>query len=176
MILPILKMGDPRLLQEAKPVARFDLPELHRLLEDMLDTMSAAQGVGLAAPQVGAGLQVVIFGFESSERYPDAPPVPFTVLVNPVLQALGEEMAEDWEGCLSIPGVRGMVPRYQHLRYRGFDQYGHELDRTVSGFHARVVQHECDHLMGILYPMRIVDMRKFGFNDVLPPGKSGADE
>lgn len=176
MILPILKMGDPRLLREAKPVARFDRPELHRLLDDMLDTMYAAQGVGLAAPQVGAGLQVVIFGFESSERYPDAPAVPFTVLVNPVLQALGEEMAEDWEGCLSIPGMRGMVPRYQHLRYRGFDQYGQPIDRTVSGFHARVVQHECDHLMGILYPMRIVDMRKFGFAEVLFPDRPATDE
>lgn len=176
MIRPVLKMGDARLLQEAKPVARFDHPDLHRLLADMHDTMHANDGVGLAAPQIGAGLQVVIFGFASSDRYPDAPAVPYTILLNPVLEPLGEEMAEAWEGCLSIPGMRGLVPRYEHLRYRGFDPYGKPIDRSVSGFHARVVQHECDHLKGILYPMRITDLRKFGFTEVLFPEPSAPGE
>lgn len=169
MIREVLKMGDPRLLETAEPVTDFDRAVLGPLLDDMRDTMSALGGVGLAAPQIGVPLQLVIFGFEHSERYPDAPAVPYTVLINPLLTPLGEEMAEDWEGCLSIPGMRGMVPRYQHLHYRGVDPQGNAIDRAVSGFHARVVQHECDHLLGILYPMRIRDMRKFGFTEILFP-------
>lgn len=176
MIRDVLKMGDPRLLEKAEPVVDFDAAVLAPLLDDMLDTMRALGGVGLAAPQIGVPLQLVIFGFEHSERYPDAPAVPYTVLINPELMPLGEEMAEDWEGCLSIPGMRGMVPRYQHLRYRGLDPAGNVIDRTVSGFHARVVQHECDHLLGILYPMRIRDMRKFGFTEILFPECDEMDE
>ena len=170
-----LKMGDPRLLQPAAPVTAFDTPELHALIADLRDTMAALNGAGLAAPQIGIGLQVVIFGVQSSPRYPDAEPVPDTVLVNPVLTAIGTDLDEAWEGCLSVPGMRGLVPRYTHLHYRGFDQFGTVIDRTVSGFHARVVQHEVDHLLGILYPMRIRDLRHFGFTEVLFPEQSGAE-
>ena len=162
-------MGDPRLLEAARPVEKFATPELEALLADMRDTMQALNGAGLAAPQIGVGLQVVIFGVDHNPRYPDAPTVPHTVLINPVLTALSEEMEDGWEGCLSLPGMRGLVPRYRDLRYRGYDQYGREIDRTVSGFHARVVQHECDHLAGILYPMRIRDLRNFGFVEELFP-------
>lgn len=169
-------MGDPRLLQAARPVERFDSPELHSLIADMNDTMRALNGAGLAAPQIGVGLQVAIFGVERSPRYPDAEPVPYTVLINPVLEPIGGQIAEDWEGCLSVPGMRGLVPRHRHLRYRGRDQFGQEIDRTVSDFHARVVQHECDHLAGILYPMRIRDLRNFGFNAELFPGQDLQDE
>ncbi len=176
MIQPVLKMGDSRLLEIATPVAVFDSAELHQLLDDMHDTMRALDGVGLAAPQIGAGVQVVVFGFEHNSRYPEVAPVPYTVLLNPLLTPLGDEMTEDWEGCLSVPGMRGLVPRYEHLRYQGFDQHGKPVDRTVSGFHARVVQHECDHLQGILYPMRIRDMRKFGFTEVLFPNNSIPEE
>lgn len=175
-IREILRMGDPRLLERAQPVEQFDTPELHALLVDMHDTMIAAEGVGLAAPQIGVSLQVVVFGFQHNERYPDAPPVPYTVLINPTLTPIDDDMEDGWEGCLSVPGMRGVVPRYQRLRYRGFDQYGKPIDRTVDGFHARVVQHETDHLLGILYPMRIKDFTKFGFTDVLFPGKEIADD
>jgi peptide deformylase len=169
-------MGDPRLLQVARRVETFDTPELHELLTDMRDTMAALDGAGLAAPQIGVGLQVVIFGIDHNPRYPDAEVVPYTVLVNPELEALGEEIEEGWEGCLSVPGMRGLVPRYRHLRYRGFDPYGQPIDRTVSDFHARVVQHEVDHLMGVLYPMRIRDMRDFGFSEELFPGEAIPDD
>jgi len=169
-------MGDPRLLQAARPVERFDTSELHSLIRDMEDTMRALDGAGLAAPQIGVGLQVVIFGVERNARYPDAEPVPHTVLINPVLTPVGDEIAEDWEGCLSVPGMRGLVPRYRRLRYEGQDQYGQPIDRTVSDFHARVVQHECDHLSGILYPMRIRDLRNFGFSAELFPGQDLQDE
>lgn len=169
-------MGDPRLLEPSRPVERFDTPELHALIADLDDTMRALNGAGLAAPQVGVGLQVAIFGVKHNPRYPDAEPVPYTVLVNPVLEPLGREMEEGWEGCLSVPGMRGVVPRYRQLRYRGYDQYGRAIDRSVSGFHARVVQHECDHLAGILYPMRIRDLRNFGFNEELFPGQDLQDE
>jgi peptide deformylase len=169
-------MGDPRLLQPSRPVERFATPELHALVADMDDTMRALSGAGLAAPQLGVGLQVAIFGVEHNPRYPDAEPVPYTVLVNPVLEPLGPEMEEGWEGCLSVPGMRGLVPRYRRLRYRGYDQHGRAIDRSVSGFHARVVQHECDHLAGILYPMRIRDLRNFGFNEELFPGQDLQDE
>lgn len=176
MIKPVLKMGDPCLLQTAQHVEQFDTPELAALLQDMQDTMAALNGAGLAAPQIGVSLQVVIFGVAHSPRYPDAESVPFTVLINPVLTPLSEEMEEDWEGCLSIPGMRGLVPRYTHLRYQGMDATGAPVDRTVTGFHARVVQHECDHLNGILYPMRIDDLRKFGYTDTLFPGQTIADD
>ena len=173
----ILKMGDPRLLRQAEPVSDFNTPELHALIADMFDTMHAANGAGLAAPQIGVNLQLVIFGFSSNERYPDAPAVPETVLLNPVLTPLADEMEEGWEGCLSVPGLRGVVPRYARLRYQGFDPYGKPIDREVDGFHARVVQHECDHLNGILYPMRIRDFSRFGFTEVLFPGMDpGADD
>ena len=165
----ILKMGDPRLLRQAQPVARFDTPELHALVADMFETMHAANGVGLAAPQIGVDLQLVIFGFGSNARYPDAPAVPQTVLINPVLTPLGDGMEEGWEGCLSVPGMRGVVPRWSRLRYAGFDQFGARIEREVDGFHARVVQHECDHLQGILYPMRIRDFSRFGFTEILFP-------
>lgn len=165
----ILKMGDSRLLRQAEPVSRFSTPELHALIEDMFDTMHAANGAGLAAPQIGVNLQVIIFGFKQNPRYPDAPPVPETVLINPVLRPLSEAMDEDWEGCLSVPGLRGMVPRWTELHYEGFDQHGNAISRDVDGFHARVVQHECDHLAGILYPMRIRDFSRFGYVDVLFP-------
>jgi peptide deformylase len=163
-------MGDPRLLRQAQAVERFDTPELHALVQDLRDTMAAANGAGLAAPQIGVDIQVVIFGFAINTRYPDAPPVPETVLINPVLTPLAEEQSEDWEGCLSVPGLRGMVPRWTHLRYEGYDQFGNRISRDVDGFHARVVQHECDHLAGILYPMRIKDFAKFGYTDILFPG------
>ncbi|WP_350281837.1 peptide deformylase [Nitrosomonas sp.] len=176
MIKPVLKMGDPCLLQPAHRVDQFGTPELEALLQDMQDTMAALNGAGLAAPQIGVSLQVVIFGVEHSPRYPDAESVPFTVLINPVLTPLTEQMEEDWEGCLSIPGMRGLVPRYTHLRYQGVDAAGASIDRTVTGFHARVVQHECDHLNGILYPMRIDDLRKFGYTDTLFPGQTIVDD
>lgn len=167
----ILKMGDPRLLRVAPPVARFDTDELHLLISDMLDTMQAASGAGLAAPQIGVDLQVVIFGTDTANpRYPDAPVVPRTVLINPTITALDGSQEDGWEGCLSVPGLRGVVPRYSHIRYTGFDQYGDPIDRTVDGFHARVVQHECDHLLGVLYPMRMTDFTQFGFTEVLFPG------
>ena len=175
-IKPVLKMGEPVLLEVAKPVDQFDTPELHALIQDMQDTMASLNGAGLAAPQIGVSLQVVIFGFEKNQRYPDADEVPFTVLLNPQLMPLSEEKEDGWEGCLSVPGMRGMVPRYANLRYQGVDQYGTAIDRTVSGFHARVVQHECDHLQGILYPMRIRDFRFFGFTDVLFPGQAVIDD
>lgn len=166
----ILKMGDTRLLRQAELVAHFDTPELHALIADMFDTMRAANGAGLAAPQIGVNLQVVIFGFGQNSRYPDAPPVPETVLINPIVKPLSDESVEDWEGCLSVPGLRGIVPRWKRLHYEGFDQHGNVINREVDGFHARVVQHECDHLAGILYPMRIKDFSRFGFVDVLFPG------
>lgn len=175
-IKAVLKMGEPLLLQVAKPVDRSDTPELHALIQDMHDTMVSLNGAGLAAPQIGVSLQVVIFGFEKNPRYPDAGEVPFTVLINPQLTFLSDEKEDGWEGCLSVPGLRGVVPRFAHLRYHGVDQYGTAIDRTVSGFHARVVQHECDHLQGILYPMRIKDFRQFGFTDVLFPGQVVVDD
>jgi len=175
-IRPVLKMGDPRLLEVAGPVQEFDKPELHALIQDMHDTMEALNGAGLAAPQIGAGLQVVIFGVKCNPRYPDAEEVPYTVLINPVLTPLAQDMEEGWEGCLSVPGMRGIVPRFSRIRYQGQDQFGKTLDRSVDGFHARVVQHECDHLLGILYPMRITDFRTFGFTDVLFPDRVPMDE
>jgi len=165
----ILKMGDPRLLTVARPVTDFDTPELHGLVTDLFDTMAAANGAGLAAPQIGVDLAVVIFGFDRNERYPDAPAVPRTVLVNPQIEVLTPREEEDWEGCLSVPGMRGVVPRWARIRYRGFDQHGQPIDREASGFHARVVQHECDHLIGTLYPMRIRDFTRFGYTSVLFP-------
>jgi peptide deformylase len=169
-IREILKMGDPRLLKVAQPVTEFNTPELHALLQDLQDTMAAANGAGLAAPQIGVDLQMVVFGSgRFNPRYPDADIVPFTVLCNPLLTPLGVEENADWEGCLSVPGLRGKVPRYVHLRYQGLDLKGQPIDRTVSGFHARVVQHECDHLIGQLYPMRMRDFSDFGFTDVLFP-------
>ena len=176
MIREILKMGDPRLLEVAAPVQSFGTPELLALIDDMFDTMRAAGGVGLAAPQIGVGLQLVIFGFEHSDRYPDAPPVPRTILLNPVIVPLSEDREDGWEGCLSVPGMRGMVPRYRHIRYSGFDPAGAAIDREAEGFHARVVQHECDHLIGRLYPSRIVDFGKFGFTEVLFPGLDPGDD
>lgn len=170
MIHEILKMGDPRLFQAARPVEAFDTPELHRLVQDMFETMHHAGGVGLAAPQIGLDRQLVIFGFESSERYPDAPEVPQTVLLNPVVVPLSDEQEDGWEGCLSVPGLRGVVPRYRYIRYSGFDPAGNAIEREAEGFHARVVQHECDHLIGRLYPSRIRDFSQFGFIDVLFPG------
>ena len=181
-IRTVLRMGDERLLQIAEPVGHFDTPQLHALLADMRDTMHDKNGAGLAAPQIGVGLRVVIFGVQpllpakKPPRYPDADTVPETVLINPVITPLGEEMEEDWEGCISVPGLRGMVPRYPQIRYQGSDEYGTLIDRTVSGFHARVVQHECDHLDGILYPMRIRDMTKFGYIQELFPGVDVQDE
>ncbi|MDI3515096.1 MAG: peptide deformylase [Gammaproteobacteria bacterium] len=165
----VLRMGDPRLLQPAAPVTAFGTPELAALIEDMLDTMAAEGGVGLAAPQIGVGLRVVIFGFEHSQRYPDAPPVPMTVLINPVITPLDDETEDGWEGCLSVPGLRGVVPRHTRIRYEGFTPAGEPIDRFAEGFHARVVQHECDHLDGTLYPMRVRDFTRFGFTDVLFP-------
>lgn len=167
----ILKMGDSRLLRVAPPVTKFDTDDLHLLITDMLDTMRAANGAGLAAPQIGVDLQLVIFGTDArNPRYPDAPVVPRTVLINPVITPIGGEEESDWEGCLSVPGLRAVVPRWSHIRYTGFDQYGDPIDRTAEGFHARVVQHECDHLIGTLYPMRVRDFTKFGFTEVLFPG------
>ena len=177
MIHEILKMGDPRLLRIAKPVEAFDTPELHALIADMFETMHAAGGVGLAAPQIGVDLQLAIFGFDTSDRYPDAPPVPRTILLNPHIAPISDEKEEGWEGCLSVPGMRGVVERYARIRYTGFDPAGQPIDRLADGFHARVVQHECDHLIGKLYPMRITDFTRFGFTDVLFPGLDpGADE
>jgi len=172
----VLRMGDPRLLQRAEQVNQFDTPELHALLADMRDTMHAMDGAGLAAPQIGVGLRVVIFGVEKNPRYPDAEEVPQTVLINPVITPLGEVIEEGWEGCLSVPGMRGLVPRHAQIRYQGRDEFGKSIDRTVSGFHARVAQHECDHLDGILYPMRIRDLTKFGFTEDLFPGQVLQDE
>jgi len=165
----ILKMGDPRLLRAAPPVTAFDTPELHALVQDMFDTMKAANGAGLAAPQIGVDLQLVIFGFDHNERYPEAPPVPLTVLINPVITPLSDEQADGWEGCLSVPGLRGVVPRWTRLRYSGFDAQGRPIEREAEGFHARVVQHECDHLIGRLYPTRMTDLTKLGFTSVLFP-------
>jgi peptide deformylase len=165
----ILKMGEPALLRSAEPVTAFGTPELEALIADMFDTMAAAGGVGLAAPQIGVGLQVVIFGLEHSERYPDAPAVPTTLLINPVISPLGEDEEDGWEGCLSVPGLRGMVPRYSRIRYQGRDPAGGVIDRSAEGFHARVVQHECDHLVGVLYPMRVRDFTRFGYTEVLFP-------
>jgi peptide deformylase len=164
-------MGDPRLTEPSHPFEGHPAKELDALIADMQDTMKALDGAGLAAPQIGVQLQVVIFGVDFNPRYPDAEPVPHTVLVNPVLTPVGGEMEEEWEGCLSVPGMRGLVPRYRQLRYQGNDHKGNRIDRTVSGFHARVVQHECDHLAGILYPMRIRDLRNFGFTEELFPGE-----
>lgn len=175
-IKPVLKMGAPLLLEVAKNVKNFNTPELDALIRDMQDTMASLEGAGLAAPQIGVSLQVVIFGIEKNVRYPDAEEVPFTVLINPKVTPLTNEMEEGWEGCLSVPGLRGMVPRFTKLNYQGYDQFGNAIDRNVNGFHARVVQHECDHLQGILYPMRISDFRKFGFTDVLFPGQNLMDE
>ena len=180
----ILKMGDPRLLRIGAPVTDFDTDALHLLITDMLDTMLAASGAGLAAPQIGIDLQLVIFGSnQQNPRYPEAPSVPQTVLINPVITPLGQSVLdasppeeEDWEGCLSVPGLRAMVPRFSRIHYTGFDQYGDPIDRTVDGFHARVVQHECDHLIGKLYPMRVRDWSRFGYTDVLFPGTDLADD
>jgi peptide deformylase len=165
----ILKMGDPRLLRVAPPVRQFDTPELHALVSDMRETMAAANGAGLAAPQIGVDLQLVIFGFERNERYPEAPPVPLTVLLNPVITPLSDEMVKGWEGCLSVPGLRGEVPRHARIRYTGVDVAGRPIEREAEGFHARVVQHECDHLIGRLYPTRMSDLTKLGFTSVLFP-------
>jgi peptide deformylase len=175
-IKPVLRMGDARLLRSAEVLTYFNTPELHALLADMRDTMKALDGVGLAAPQIGVNQRVVIFGVQRSPRYPDAEPVPETVLINPVITFIDSETGEDWEGCLSVPGMRGKVPRFNTIRYQGCDEYGALIDRTVDGFHARVVQHECDHLDGILYPMRIKDLRFFGYSDVLFPGRENRDE
>jgi peptide deformylase len=169
-------MGDPRLWQRSDPVGQFDTPQLHALLADMRETMHALNGAGLAAPQIGVGLRAVIFGIEHNPRYPDAESVPETVLINPIISVVGEGMEDGWEGCLSVPGLRGLVPRHSRIRYQGRDAYGALIDRTVTGFHARVVQHECDHLDGILYPMRIRDLTKFGFNEELFPGEDFIDE
>lgn len=170
-------MGDSRLLRIAEPVTVFDSDELHLLVADMFDTMRAADGAGLAAPQIGVNLQLVIFGSgEPNPRYPDAAVVPRTVLLNPVITPLGGEIEEGWEGCLSVPGLRGLVPRFSSVRYTGFDPYGERIERSVDGFHARVVQHECDHLIGKLYPMRMRDFTKFGFTEVLFPGLDAPDD
>ncbi len=171
----VLKMGDPLLFQVAEPVREFDTPQLDALIADMFDTMAALNGAGLAAPQIGVSQRIAIFGVEANPRYPEVEPVPTTVLINPVIEFLGKETEEGWEGCLSVPGMRGIVRRYTKLRYSGFDQRGRPVAREVSGFHARVVQHECDHLDGILYPMRIKDMRLFGYEDVLFPGQKFTD-
>lgn len=171
----ILKMGEPLLQACAEVVSEFDTPQLHALIADMHDTMRDSQGVGIAAPQIGMSLQVVIFGFAQSARYPDAEAVPYTVLINPILTPLADTQEEGWEGCLSVPGLRGSVPRYTRLRYQGFDQYGQAIDRIAEGFHARVVQHECDHLNGVLYPQRIQDMRLFGYTEVLFPSYVGEE-
>ena len=176
MIRAVLRMGDPRLLARSQEVERADSPEIAALLVDMLDTMRAQNGAGLAAPQIGVGLRVVIFGVERNPRYPDAEPVPYTEIVNPVITPLTDAMEEGWEGCLSVPGLRGVVPRHARIRYRGLDPRGRVIDREAEGFHARVVQHECDHLDGILYPMRIRDFTQFGFTEELFPGVDVADE
>ena len=172
----ILRMGDPRLLRVAKPVLHFGTRELERLIVDMFDTMHAANGAGLAAPQIGVDVQLVIYGFKQNSRYPDAPVVPETVLLNPVLTPLSQDQEEGFEGCLSVPGLRGSVPRWTRLHYEGVDQFGHVVSRDVDGFHARVVQHEVDHLHGILYPMRIKDFATFGFTDVMFPERDPNDD
>ena len=173
----ILKMGDPRLLRTAAPITQFDTDQLHLLITDMLDTMAAANGAGLAAPQIGVDRQLVIFGTDSvNPRYPDAPIIPRTVLINPVITVLDADMEDGWEGCLSVPGMRGLVPRHARIRYTGFDQYGDAIDRTVDGFHARVVQHECDHLVGKLFPMRMTDFTQFGFTEILFPELDASDD
>jgi len=175
-IREILKMGDARLLRVAQPVTEFDTDALHLLISDMFDTMRSVNGAGLAAPQIGVDLQLVIFGTDQvNPRYPDAPLVPRTVLLNPVVTPLTGEEEDGWEGCLSVPGLRGVVPRFQHIRYTGFDPYGDPISRSVDGFHARVVQHECDHLIGKLYPMRIRDFSQFGYTSVLFPGLDASD-
>jgi peptide deformylase len=173
----ILRMGDSRLLRVAQPVTAFDSDALHLLITDLLDTMRAANGAGLAAPQIGVDLQVVVFGSgQRNPRYPDRPLVPPTVLINPVITPMGDAQESDWEGCLSVPGLRGVVPRWSQVRYTGFDPYGDAIDRTVDGFHARVVQHECDHVWGVLYPMRVRDFTQFGFTEVLFPGIAAAED
>lgn len=165
----VLKMGDPLLYQKAEPVQQFNTPELENLIGDMFDTMVSLNGAGLAAPQIGVSKRVVIFGFEANPRYPDAEPVPETVLINPVIEPIGDDSEEGWEGCLSVPGLRGLVTRHAKVRYGGYDQRGESIDRTVTGFHARVVQHECDHLDGVLFPMRLKDIRLMGFEEALFP-------
>ena len=176
-IREILKMGDPRLLRVAQPVEAFGTPALHALIADMFETMHSVQGAGLAAPQIGVDLALVIFGFANgNQRYPDAPPVPETVLINPQITPLDEVEEDGWEGCLSVPGLRGVVPRFARIRYTGFDPTGAPIDREAEGFHARVVQHECDHLIGKLYPMRVRDFTRFGFTSVLFPGLDASDE
>lgn len=175
-VRPVLRMGNARLLRISQPVDHFDTRDLRELLTDMRDTMQALNGAGLAAPQIGVALRVVIFGMDFNPRYPDAEPVPQTVLINPVITPIGVELEDGWEGCLSVPGMRGLVPRFLRLRYQGFDASGNAIDRTVEGFHARVVQHECDHLDGVLYPMRIRDMRDFGFTEELFPGEELSDD
>ena len=180
-IKTVLRMGDALLLEQAKPVNQFNTPELHALLTDMQDTMAHMNGAGIAAPQIGVSLQVVIFGQKetagtANPRYPDAEQVPFTVLINPTLNFIDDTIEDGWEGCLSVPGMRGIVPRYTHLHYTGFDQFGAPIDRLVSGFHARVVQHECDHLIGVLYPMRIKNLKDFGYTDVLFPNQDIQDD
>jgi peptide deformylase len=176
MIRDVLRMGDPRLLVPSRPVEAFATPELAALLADMRETMAAQNGAGLAAPQIGVGLRVVIFGFESNERYPDAEPVPYTELINPRITPLSSEEEDGWEGCLSVPGLRGVVPRFTRVRYEGVDPQGRPIAREASGFHARVVQHECDHLDGILYPMRMRDLRNFGYTEVLFPDAAPGEE
>jgi peptide deformylase len=175
-IRTVLRMGDARLWEVSQPIVKFGTPELEALLQDMRDTMQSMNGAGLAAPQIGVGLRVVIFGVQSNSRYPDADSVPETVLINPVITPLNDETDMAWEGCLSVPGLRGVVERHSHIRYQGFDERGALIDRTVSGFHARVVQHECDHLDGILYPMRIQDMTRFGYTKELFPDADVQDE
>jgi peptide deformylase len=176
-IREILKMGDPRLLRIAKPVTEFDTPELNALVADMFETMAHANGAGLAAPQIGVDLQLVIYGFDSNERYPDAPAVPRTVLINPVIEPIGDAEVDGWEGCLSVPGLRGVVPRWERIRYAGVDSRGRPIEREAEGFHARVVQHECDHLIGRLYPTRMRDLTRFGYTSVLFPDMDpGADD
>lgn len=176
----VLRMGEPLLWQKAAPVSQFDTPALHALIQDMQDTMQAMDGAGIAAPQIGVGLQVVIFGqldlVADNPRYPEADVVPYTVLINPVVTPVGGAMEDGWEGCLSVPGLRGVVSRHLRVHYFGFDAYGNKIDRLVSGFHARVVQHECDHLQGILYPMRIADLTRFGFTEVIFPDQDIADD
>ncbi|WP_341887945.1 peptide deformylase [Variovorax sp. YR752] len=171
-----LKMGDARLLRVARPVQQFDTPELHALIADMFETMRAVEGAGLAAPQIGVDLAVVIFGFSTNRRYPGREPVPETVLLNPSIEPLSDDEVEDWEGCLSVPGLRGVVPRFAKIRYRGVDPFGKPIEREADGFHARVVQHECDHLIGKLYPMRVRDFSRFGYTSVLFPDLGGAED
>jgi peptide deformylase len=176
MIREVLRMGDPRLLRRSEEIKDFGTPELKELLQDMRDTMAHLNGAGLAAPQIGVSKRVVIFEVMNNPRYPDVEPVPETILINPVITPLSEELEEGWEGCLSVPGMRGSVPRHTYLRYSGFDQFGKPFEREVKGFHARVVQHECDHLDGILYPFRVRDLHKFGFTEVLFPGLPQEDD